>query len=128
MIVVDCSLVLDVLVAPDRREISPSMAGELLAAPAVIDFEFMAALRGLVLGSHLTVPRAVDALHDFDDLRLRRWPSSRPLRARTFELRDNISAYDASYVVLAEALDCPLVTRDVRLAKAAKGHVEVVVI
>lgn len=128
MIVVDCSLVVDALVAPDRADIVPSILGEPLAAPAVIDFEFMSALRGLVLGSRLTAPRAVDALHDFDDLRLRRWPSSRPLRARTFELRDNLSAYDASYVVLAEALDCPLATRDRRLAKAAEHLVDIIAI
>lgn len=128
MIVVDCSLVLDVLVAPDRRDLASSMAGELLAAPSVIDFEFLSALRGLVLGSRLTVPRAIDALHDFDDLRLRRWPSSRPLRARTFELRHNVSAYDAAYVVLAEALGCALMTRDRRLATATDGIVDVTVV
>lgn len=49
-------------------------------------------------------------------------------RRRAYELRDSVSAYDARYVVLAEALDCRLVTRDVHLAKAAKDLVELVVL
>ncbi len=50
-----------------------------------------------------------------------RWAASGPLRRRTFALRAALSAYDAAYVALAEALDCPLVTRDERLARSA-GH------
>ncbi|WP_425402289.1 type II toxin-antitoxin system VapC family toxin [Glaciibacter superstes] len=58
---------------------------------------------------------------DFEDLPIRRWPSADALRRRVFQLRDNISAYDAAYVALAEALGCPLLTRDSRLAKSS-GH------
>src|ERR1700752_3838052 len=83
------------------------MAGEGLHAPALLDFEVVAALRGLVLGSHLTPARAEDALTDFDDLAIERWPSSGGLRTRAFQLRHNASAYDAAYIALAEALDCP---------------------
>ncbi len=56
---------------------------------------------------------------DFDDLEVRRWPSGDSLRRRAFQLRDDVSAYDAAYVALAEALDCPLVTRDIRLARSS---------
>lgn len=55
---------------------------------------------------------------DFDDLPLQRWPSADALRRRAFQLRDNISAYDAAYVALAEVLACELLTADQRLAGA----------
>jgi predicted nucleic acid-binding protein len=57
-----------------------------------------------------------------DALEVQRWPSGDGLRRRAFQLRDNLSAYDAAYVVLAEALECSLVTRDARLATTS-GHV-----
>ncbi len=62
---------------------------------------------------------------DFDDLPVRRWPSGAALRLRGFSLRDNLTAYDAAYVALAEALECPLLTRDARLARAGGHHVEI---
>ncbi len=73
------------------------------------------------LAGHLSATRAEDLLTDFDDLPMQRWPSADALRRRAFQLRDNVSAYDAAYVALAEALDCPLVTRDGRLARS-RGH------
>lgn len=60
----------------------------------------------------------VDALADVPVLR---WCTSEPLRRRALRLRHNVSAYDAAYVALAEALECPLVTRDQRLVKVS-GH------
>lgn len=54
-------------------------------------------------------------------LDIQRWPAGDALRRRAFQLRENVSAYDAAYVVLAEALDCPLLTRDRRLA-ASSSH------
>jgi predicted nucleic acid-binding protein len=60
-------------------------------------------------------------LSDFEDLRLTRWAAGDPLRRRMFALRGNLSAYDAAYVALAEALACPLVTRDARIRRAP-GH------
>jgi predicted nucleic acid-binding protein len=100
---------------------SGHLAGEELHAPTLLDFEVVAALRGLTLGSHLSAARAEDALGDFDELAIERWPFAHPLRRRAFQLRENISAYDAAYVALAEALNCSLLTRDERLAKS-KGH------
>ena len=82
-------------------------------------------LRGLVLGGHLGVHRAEEALTDLEDLPVRRWPSSDGLRRRGLQLRHNLSAYDAASVALAEALECPLITRDARLART-RGHDAVV--
>lgn len=58
---------------------------------------------------------------DFEDLPIVRWPQQGDLRLRVFQLRENLSAYDAACVALAEALECVLVTRDRRLARAG-GH------
>lgn len=73
------------------------------------------------LRGDLAAARAEDALTDFDDLEVLRWPSGDGLRRRAFQLRDTVSAHDAAYVALAEALGCALLTRDARLARAA-GH------
>lgn len=81
----------------------------------------VSALRSMTLHGELTVTRAADALTDFDDLDIRRWPAGDGLRRRAFQLRDNLSAYDAAYVALAEALGCPLLTRDIRLSRST-GH------
>ena len=122
MIVVDSAAVVDALTAvAGTDELRAHLAAEDLHAPRLVDFEVVSALRGLTLRGHLSATRAEDLLADFDDLPLQRWPSADALRRRAFQLRDNISAYDAAYVALAEALDCPLVTRDGRLARSS-GH------
>ncbi len=90
-----------------------------------MDFEIVSALRGLTLGGQLSAARAQDALTDFDDLTIQRWPSGAALRLRVFSLRDNLTAHDAAYVALAEALRCPLVTRDARLARSSGHDVEI---
>lgn len=97
------------------------LATEDLHAPTLLDFEVLSALRGLTLGGHLSPHRAHDLLTDYDDLPVRRWAFADALRRRAFQLRNNVSAYDAAYVALAEALECPLVTRDGRLARSS-GH------
>lgn len=126
MIVVDAAAVVDALSLVEgsdgvREEIR---AGD-LHAPALLDFEVVSAVRGLTLGGHLSVDRAQDVLGDFDALPIERWPSAPALRRRSFSLRANLSAYDAAYVALAEALECPLLTRDERLARAGGHGVEV---
>ncbi|MGY1643321.1 type II toxin-antitoxin system VapC family toxin [Geodermatophilus sp. SYSU D00703] len=122
MIVVDCSVVVDALtVADGGHALRARLGEETLHAPALIDYEVAAAVRGLVLRRDLAVERAEEALADFGDLPIRRWPAADALRRRALALREDVSAYDAAYVVLAEALDCPLLTRDVRLARAP-GH------
>jgi predicted nucleic acid-binding protein len=89
-------------------------------APHLIDVEFASALRGLVAGAKLTPERAAGALEDFTVFSIWRLPH-RPLLGRIWELRENLSAYDATYVALSEALEVPLLTTDAALAGAG-GH------
>lgn len=122
MIVVDSAAVVDALTAvAGTDELRARLATEDLHAPGLVDVEVVFAVRGLTLRGHLSATRAEDLLTDFDDLPMQRWPSADALRRRAFQLRDNVSACDAAYVALAEALDCPLVTRDGRLARS-RGH------
>lgn len=122
MIVVDSAALVDALSAVEGSEdLRADLARNELHAPTLIDFEVVSAIRGLTLGGDLSAERAEDLLTDFDDLRIERWPAEDAFRRRAFELRHNLSAYDAAYVALAEALDCPLITRDSRLARSS-GH------
>ena len=122
MIVVDSAAVVDALTGlGGTEELRSHMVSEELHAPALLDYEVISALRGLTLSGQMSLARAGDFLTDFDDMPIRRWPSAGGLRRRTFQLRNNVSAYDAAYIALAEALACPLLTRDARLARSS-GH------
>jgi predicted nucleic acid-binding protein len=122
MIVVDCAVVLDALIGgPEADDLRRGLAGEELHAPALLDYEFVAALRGLTRGRGLRASRAQDALTDFEDLPIYRWEARDGLRRRAYSLRENLTAYDAANVALAEALGCALVTRGLRLARST-GH------
>ncbi len=119
---VDSAVVVDALTAADGvDDLHDYLVAEELHAPTLLDYEVLSALRGLTLGAHLSAARAQDVLTDFEDLAIQRWPSADSLRRRAFQLRDNLSAYDAAYVALAEALECRLLTRDARLARSG-GH------
>ncbi|MGI9084126.1 MAG: type II toxin-antitoxin system VapC family toxin [Aeromicrobium sp.] len=128
MIVVDCSAILDALVGRDAEPVHDVLVDERCAAPTVIDYEVLSALRGLVRGRRLSPHAAHDALSDLDQLPVERWHLAEPLRRRVFDLRANLTAYDAAYVVLAESLDCALLTRDRKLASAAGRLVDVTVV
>jgi predicted nucleic acid-binding protein len=122
LIVLDAAAVVDALAGVgDAEDLRERLDVEELNAPTLLDHEVLSSLRGLTRGGHLSVARAEDLLADFEDLPVRRWPFADALRRRVFQLRDSISAYDAAYVALAEALGCPLVTRDARLARSS-GH------
>jgi predicted nucleic acid-binding protein len=126
VIVIDASAVVDALTGVEGSDdLRAVMASEELSAPALIDYEVVSALRGLSLRRELAAARAEDALTDFDDLRIIRWPSADVLRRRAFQLRDTVSAYDAAYVVLAEAIGCPLLTRDARLRRGVGDLIRV---
>ncbi len=128
MIVVDASAAVDALTqAPGGEALRARLAGEQLHAPELIDYEFVAGLRSLIARGRLSPEQADAALTDFGDLPLRRWPAADPLRRRALGLRDNLSAYDAAYVALAEALQCPLISRDGPLARST-GHRALVIV
>jgi predicted nucleic acid-binding protein len=119
VLVVDAS-VLAVALADDGLEGDTARArlrDELLAAPELVDLEVASALRGRLAGGYLDARRAEFALRDLMDLPLHRAPHRR-LLTRCWDLRSNLTVYDAAYVALAEALDCDLLTADVRLSKA----------
>jgi predicted nucleic acid-binding protein len=102
-------------------ELISRLSAEQMHAPTLIDYEVWHAVRGLTLSGKLTEARARASLADFGDLPIERWPADELLQRRAFELRHDISAYDASFVALAEVIRCPLITRDERPARAT-GH------
>lgn len=120
VLVTDPSIVVTALAddGHDGVRVRTRLAGEMLAAPELLDLEVASVLRGLSRSKELTVRRAERALADLMDLDIRRIPH-RPLLPRCWELRENLSVYDASYVALAEALDAVLLTGDRRLGRAA---------
>lgn len=118
MIVLDASAAVEVLAGGAARpRIRARLAGEELHAPYLIEVEVLETLRRWVRSRALSLDRAADARDDFIDLRLVRYPHT-ALAARAWELRDNLSAYDAVYVALAEELEAPLVTCDARISRA----------
>lgn len=119
MIVVDASVLATALGddGPDGDRARARLRGERLSAPELVDLEVASVLRRQVQGGEVDIRRAALALADLAALPLRRAPH-RPLLARCWELRDNLTVYDASYVALAEALDVTLLTGDGRLARA----------
>lgn len=123
MIVVDASAVLEVLLrtpaaaAIETRIFDP---GETLHAPHLLDLEIAQVLRRYAMSGQIDPGRGQTALSDFASFTLNRYPHD-VLLPRIWEMRANVTAYDAAYVALAEALDAPLLTSDKRLA-AATGH------
>ncbi len=119
MIVVDASVLAVALLddGPDGEGARGRLRGEDLAAPALVDLEVASVWRGLARGGHLDPRRASLAFDDLTALPLHRADHA-PLLGRCWELRDNLTVYDAAYVALAEALDATLLTGDHRLARA----------
>jgi len=94
--------------------------GESLHAPHLLDVEFAHVIRRYALRGEMGNRDALAAFAGLTDLPIRRHPHHF-LLGRVWDLRHNLSAYDAVYVALAESLDEPLITHDQRLANAA-GH------
>lgn len=119
MIVVDASVVAVALAddGAEGRHLRERVAGEHLAAPELLDLEVVSAFRRLSAAGTLTGERADAAITDLRDLRVQRVPH-RPLLARCWELRANVTIYDAAYIALAESLDTTLLTADRRLVDA----------
>jgi predicted nucleic acid-binding protein len=119
VLVVDASALVVALSddGPDGDLVRRRLRGESLTAPELVDLEVVSVLRKQLAIGALDGRRAGLALTDLADLPLRRVPHL-PLLARCWELRDNLTVYDAAYVALAEVLDAPLVTADSRLGRA----------
>jgi predicted nucleic acid-binding protein len=123
VIVVDASALLEALLrtpaakAVEARLFSPRQT---LHAPHLLDVEIAQVIRRYAMAGEVDRERGRAALADLADFPLRRYPHTF-LLPRVWDLRNNLSAYDATYVALAEVLDAPLLTRDQRLA-AALGH------
>ena len=121
MIVVDASVVANLVgddgVAGNHAREMVRSSGDAVAVPDLVDVESVAVFRRRWLNRDMTEQRFRDAVDDLIALPFRRFPVA-PLMVRAFELRDDVTAYDACYVALAEALDATLVTADARLAAA----------
>lgn len=127
MIVLDASAAIDwLLQTPAGREIEKRIyqRSESLHAPHVLDLEVGQVLRRLEREGTLSKERAGEAIQDLVDLRINRYPHF-VLLPRIWQLRHNLSAYDAAYVALAEQLDATLITRDARLQSAAGRAVDI---
>jgi predicted nucleic acid-binding protein len=123
VIVVDASVVIEVLLnTPAGVRVADRLFadGETLHAPHLLDLEVAQVLRRYALSAELDPARGAQALEDLAALPLNRYPHD-VLLPRIWELRHNVTAYDATYVALAEGLAAPLVTRDAALA-ASRGH------
>lgn len=119
MIVVDASVVVTALAddGTDGDLVRGRLRGEQLVAPELLDLEVVSAWRRLAAAGHLDDRRVGLALDDLAALRVRR-VSHRPLLNRCWDLRANLTIYDAAYVSVAELLDIPLLTADAKLARA----------
>lgn len=126
MIVVDASVLANAVGddGADGAVARAALRGEEVAAPDLVDVETVSVLRKRWLAEDLTVRRFQRAVDDLADLALTRHPGL-PLMPRAFELRSNVTPYDAAYIGLAEALGCPLLTGDARLAAAPGPRCEV---
>lgn len=122
VLVIDTSAVLEALAAHDP---APGLVERLvhdgdLHGPHLIDTEVLHALRRMTMNGAISDERATDARSDFAELALVHYPHQ-PLSDRVWTLRHNLTAYDATFVALAESLNTPLITCDARLA-SAPGH------
>lgn len=115
MVVVDASVLVEALLIDGAARARLAHAN--LQAPELIDAELLSVLRRLVLAGRLPEQHALRALATSQQLGLRRH-ASRHLWPRAWELRANLSAYDALYVALAEQLGATLLTADARAARA----------
>ena len=118
MIVADASVLVVALAddGPDGDQARARLRGEQLTVPELADLEIASVLRRQMKAGILNARRARLALDDLAALPARRAPH-RPLLPRCWELRDNLTIYDAAYVALAEAMNTTLLTGDQKLAR-----------
>ncbi len=127
VLVIHASAVVASLICAERAHVVDERFGEMagrLAAPALLDIEVAHGLRRWVAAKRAHAALGRQALDDLVDLGVQRYRHE-PLLGRIWELRNNLTAYDAAYVALAEALDAPLLTLDASLASAPGHHARV---
>lgn len=126
MMVVDASVLVNAIGDDEQAGAiaRSALSGVDLSVPDLVDVEVMSVLRRRWLAGDLSEMRFAQAVEDLATLPAVRYPI-RYLMGRAFELRANVTPYDASYVALAEALDCVLLTADSRLALAPGLRCEV---
>ena len=130
MVVIDASALLEVLLAtPAAAAVRERVfvSDEDLHAPHLIDLEVAQVLRRNVVAGNMTEARGREALEILTDLRLTRHAHA-PFLRRVWDLRKHVTAYDAVYLALSEALEAPLVTRDSALASVPGSAVTVEVV
>lgn len=109
---------------PANPELLALIADTELHAPTLLDYEVASALRGHTLAGRLSEHRLADAVDDFSSLHINRYPLCTMMRS-VLDIRENFTVYDAAYIVLAHALEAPLVTADTKLAGAHELGVDV---
>ncbi|TRW47403.1 type II toxin-antitoxin system VapC family toxin [Georgenia yuyongxinii] len=118
-VVCDASAVVAVLLdaGPAGRWATDALTGADLAAPTLLPFEAANIIRRLDVAGLITADQAAQAQSDLLDLAIEQWPYEL-LAPRAWQLRQNLTAYDASYVALAELLSTAIVTLDRRISRA----------
>jgi predicted nucleic acid-binding protein len=130
LIVVDASALIEVLLRTTAAKAVENLLfaqGETLHAPHLLDVEVMQVIRRYAAKGEIDGERGRAVLTDLSDFPLQRYPHDF-LLPRVWALRNNLTAYDAVYVALAEVLDATLLTRDHRLAAAADHHAHVALV
>ena len=119
MLVVDASVIAPAVAdgGPDGEAFRARLRGQTIAGPDLLRLEVVSVIRRNTIGGRLSSTQATAAINDLFDLPITVYPTG-PLLRRGWELRGNVTSYDACYVALAEALGCSLLTADVRLAAA----------
>lgn len=102
---------------PDGEWVAEAVTGARFLAPSLVLFECANIIRRHELAGLASADQAAQAHADLTDLGIEQWPYG-PIASRAWELRQNLSSYDASYVAVAELAEVPLVTLDRRLAGA----------
>ena len=125
MIVIESSAMVDALVdEPVNPHLLALLADEELHAPALLDFEVASALRGHAVGGRLDQVRLDEAVEDFGGFRIERHQMTH-LLAHILDLRESFTVHDATYVILARALEAPLVTADTKMNEARRFGIDV---
>lgn len=128
LVVVDASALVAMVLdsGPVGARTTELVAASDLAAPHLASFEATNILRRQAAAGRVSEDAAALARGDLDDLDIDLWPFD-AISARAWELRHNLTIYDASYVAVAELLGAPLVTLDARIARAPGPACEVLV-